>query len=107
MHDGKVIAIRHADPAKSLLNKRQNAVLGLATGEQSGFVPEADDGLQPGQRTPFGLLAMFRDASDVKALGISDSFHSTAIYQKVAGLVPARGFRKLGPGGDRLNDGCQ
>lgn len=107
MHDGKVIAIRNADPAKSLLNKQQNAVLGFATGEQSGFVPEADDGLRPGERTPFGLLAMFRDASDVKAQGISDSFHSTAIYQKVAGPVLAGAFRKLGPGEDRLNYGWQ
>jgi hypothetical protein len=107
MYDGKVIAIRSAGPAKSLLIKQQNAVLGCGVGEQSGFAPEADDGLRPGQRTPFGPLAMFCDASDVKALGISDSFHSTAIYQKVAGLVLARVFRKPGPGGDRLNDGCQ
>ena len=107
MHYGKVIAIRHADPAKTLLNKQSNAVLGFATGEQSGFAPETDDGLRPGQRTLFGPRAMFRDACDVKALGIRDSFHSTAIDQMVAGIVLARVFRKLGPGEDRLNYGWQ
>ena len=70
-------------------------------------MPEADDGLRPGQRTPFGLLAMFRDASDVKARGISDSFHSTVMYPNAAGLILTEGFRKLGPGEDRLNDGGQ
>jgi hypothetical protein len=89
MHDGKVVASRNAGPPI----------------EQSGHVLEADDGLRPDSGIPLGLLATFCDATAVKALGISDSFHAAAMHPNPAGFMLAGVPSKLGPGEDRLNSG--